>query len=620
MRNREDAYDKVWLALASLLLVGLFSAGVLLFQHVNRLLLAPMIGALDNCLFSKEAAHSRVACRGDSPSAVHLIESTLNQLGPVRSSDGRYELGYTLNVPLLRLFQRGADGSWQIDRETVRRVAGTVKDVDRPMVLYLFSTHFGVGGAMEAHLAADPSNLAYTPSGPLPKDTYYNVEILPWSLARTDNELTRRRVEAMQAVLDEVCELPFWVRTRVRAVTVLGEVHELFPRFETGMGLESAYSVSDYSDVSVQGFRQYLGDRFRRVGDLNVYLGSDYSAFSDVNPPSRDIRTQPLARFHDHIDAYAGGVFPVSGWASVKGVAPKDTWVHVFLNGEHVARVPARFGRQDVLAAKPELGTADVGCRHDVNFSGFAPGLYRIDLALQTSDGPLMHLGHRTVAVIDRQQSAPAARPQKALPYLDKPGPSLQFFIDSPVDQLSVYFNPLVPLWHDYRARQVSAYLQHMGSVVHGSCLGSRGYTHQILPFTNPGWDVSRFAIGDSLTDRHGLRLGVSLYGEPIYGDSLLAWLAGREVPQGLLPRKTASTEYGVTEFHPLRAMDAIELDRVLDRHRTQGAQFVSFFMEPRWSGELMSPVKNIFSLDPQNTQQAGSAEVYRAFSSILRR
>lgn len=621
MRIKQDAYDKVSLMLASLVLLGLFTLGVLLFQHVNRLLLAPMIGALDNCLFAKDANHSRVACRGDSASAVHLIDSTLNQLGPARSPDGRYELGYTLHVPLLRLFDRGADGSWQLDREAVRRVAATIKDVDRPMVLYLFSTHFGVGGAMEAHLAADSSNLAYTPSGPMPKDKYYNVEILPWSLARTDNELTRRRVEAMQSVLAEVCEQPFWVRSRVQAVTVLGEVHQLFPRFESGMGFESEYSVSDYSEASVRGFRRYLQDKFGSVGRLNAHLESDYAAFSDINPPSRDIRKQPLARFHDHIDAYAGGVFPVSGWATVEGVRSKETWVHVFLNGERVAKVPARYGRQDVWSAKPEIGTADVGWRHDVNFSGFQPGLYHVDFALQTENGPLQHLGRRTVGVIDRKQSTPTLRPQKALPNMIAPIKGAKFFVDSPSDHLSVYFNPLVPLWHDFRARQVSDYLQYMGRVVRDSCFSDRGYTHQILPFTNPGWDESRFAIGESLTDRHGLRMGVSLYGEPIYGDSFLSWLSGRELPPGLWPKpRTWLRDYGVTEFHPLRSMDSLELGDALERHRIHGAQFVSFFMEPRWSGELIEPGMNIFSLDPENSRQAGSAEVYRAFSSLLKR
>lgn len=606
--------------LALLLLAGLFANGVWLFRQGNRLLLAPMIGALDTCLFAKEHGHSRVACRGESDSAVHLVESTLNRLGPQSSPDGHLELGYTLHVPLLKLFQRAADGSWHLDKEAVRRVANTIRDVERPMVLYLFSTHFGVGGEMEAHLAADAANLAHTQSGALPKDKYYNIEILPWSVARTDNEVTLRRSQAMKAVLDEVCELPYSARQRVRAVTVLGEVHQLFPRFEVGMGFESDYQISDYSPVSVQGFRQYVKDRFKSESELNAALGADYASFSEVNPPSMDIRRQRLTRYQDHIDAYAGGSFPVSGWAFIDGLAPKDTWVHVFLNGEPVARVPARLGRQDVLVAKPGMGTADVGWRHDIDFSRFAPGLYRIDLALQAADGPLQHLGQRTVGVIDRHQSSPADLPQRALPTMEKPGANVQYFVDSPTDRMSVYFNPLVPLWHDFRARQVTGYLKFLGGNVQESCLRGRGFTHQILPFTNPGWDEARFAIGDSLLDGHGLRLGISLYGEPIYGDSFLSWLNGSKALTGTQTRKGLPRAYGVTEFHPLRAMTESELRLALERHRLNGAQFVSFFMEPRWQGELIQQGMNIFSIDPANASQVGSAEVYGAFSALLRR
>jgi hypothetical protein len=166
------------------LLLALWLHGVWQLQAGTRLLLAPMIGALDNCLFSKNEVHSRVACRGEAPSAVGLIEPSLQALGPAVSTDGRFELGYTLNVPLLRMFTRSTDGDWLIDRVAVQRVAQTIQDVKRPVVLYLFSTHFGVGGPLEAELAQDAANLAHTPQGPLPKDKYYNVDIFPWGVAR----------------------------------------------------------------------------------------------------------------------------------------------------------------------------------------------------------------------------------------------------------------------------------------------------------------------------------------------------------------------------------------------------------------------------------------------------
>lgn len=606
------------LAGAVALLLALWLHGVWQLQAGTRLLLAPMIGALDNCLFSKNEAHSRVACRGEAASAVGVIESSLQALGPAVSKDGRFELGYTLNVPLLRMFTRPAEGEWLIDRVAVQRVAQTIQDVKRPVVLYLFSTHFGVGGPLEAELAQDAANLAHTPQGPLPKDKYYNVDIFPWGVARTDNGLTQRREQAMRAVLSAVCELPGSVRDRVRAVTVLGEVHQLFPGFEAGMGFESPYSVSDYSEVSKQGFRRFLAEQYGHIDRLNAAMDSDFSSFDAVVPPSKDIRREVLTRFHDHIDAYAGGRFPVSGWVGFVGGAARENWVRVYINGRQVGRVPARYGRQDVFAAKPDLGTADVGWRYDVDFSGFEPGLYHVDMALESRDGSLQHLGRRTVGVLDRAQTAPRELPQVDLPAMRSPDKGTVFHVDAPQDQSSVYFNPLVPLWHTFRAKQVTAYLAHMGAVVQKTCLGSVVSTHQIIPFTNPGWDESRFAIDDSLGLGGHMGLGVSLYGEPVYGRSLTDWLNGTG-HGGKRPRPGLSARYGITEFHPLKALDREALRGALLTHLGRGAHFVSFFMETRWGGERVEPGMNIFSLDPENPKFS-SDELYWSFSELLRR
>jgi hypothetical protein len=610
--------ERTLFAVGMAVLVGVLALGLVQLRTGQRLLLAPMIGALDNCLFAKSAAHSRAACGGPSASAVHLIEATLQSLGPQFSKDGRFELGYTLNVPLLRLFNRGADGGWHIDTEAVRRVAHTIRDIDRPAVLYLFSTHFGVGGAMEAHLAQDAANLAHTPQGPLPKDKYYDTEILPWSVARTDNELTLRREQAMRAVLAEVCAQPSAVQKRVKAVTVLGEVHQLFPGFEAGMGFESPYRVTDYSEVSRRGFQRFLAEQFGQISRLNAWVNAEYPGFDAVEPPARDIRTQPLRTFHDHIDAYAGGRFPVSGWASVPGRAGQPLWMRVYVNGQQVARVPVNQGRQDVFAARPDLPSADVGWRHDVDFSRFATGLYQVDMALESPDGGLQHLGRRAVGVLDRTQLPPAVLPQTPLPAMREPDTDTAFYVDSPKDQQSVYFNPLVPLWHGYRASQVTAYLAHMGKVVQNTCLGPVVSTHQIIPFTNPGWDESRFAINDSLRLAGGMGLGISLYGEPIYGDSLTKWLNGTAQPGAVRPRPGVSGQYGITEFHPLKPLDAQELREALLRHWGQGAYFVSFFLEPRWEGGRIEPGMNLFSLDPQNPRFA-SDRLYQSFSNLLR-
>nr|WP_295941547.1 beta-galactosidase [uncultured Acidovorax sp.] len=611
-------------ALALALLICLAWLGVDLQRDLaqKRLLLLPMIGALDNCLLSRGPTSNVETCGGDTDSAAGLIEGTLNSLGPRRSADGIYEVGYTLNVPLLRLFTLSADGRWVIDEAAAKRVANTIRRSERPMVLYMFSTHFSVGGALEKQLGADPRNLAYGPTGqPMDKGRYYHLDIYPWSVVDHSNSLTRMRETAINAVLEQVCQLPWRDRKKVHGVTVLGELHHLFPDFESGMGVSTSYQVSDYSDQSIQGFRQFLRERFVNVRALNEAVGGDYRSFDEVVPPAKDIRTQRLSRYQDHIDSYATGVLPISGWAhEVNGPSAKAPWIHIFVNGLHVARVPANLARQDVFTAVPSVGAADVGWRYDLNYSAFAKGMHRIDVALEPADGGAMqYLSGRWVGVMGRDQAPPRLAQQSPLPPMSAKQSGTSFWLDTPSDQLSLYYNPLVLHWHEYRQRQVTDYLKHFAGLVRHSCLGSGPvYTHQIVPFANPGWDASRFAIDDSLGDSTGMRLGISLYGRATYGPEMIDWLRSRRSKMAGVGAHGGSRAYGVTEFHPLKAMSAQELNQVLTRHYAEGAQFISFFMEPRVKGKLFEPGINLFSFDPQNTAY-GSDSLYEAMANILR-
>lgn len=581
------------------------------------LLLAPMVGVIDTCMLADRGgklaaaaalpADLQARCSGPEGSAAALVESTLRDLEPAAPPSGQgapWQLGYTLPVPLLQLFERDAAGTgWRIDQEAVDRVARTVRDTARPLVLYLFSTHFETGAALEKELAADPANLAQTRDGPLPIGSYYGAPVYPWSLASTETPVTRRRVQATQAVLNAVCKLPARDIAKIRGVTLLGELHQLFPDFEAGMGFAQPYRVSDHSAASVAGFQRSLERQFVHIARLNQVLGSDYAGFGEVLPPARDIRTEPLQRFTEHIDSFAHGSLPVVGWAHApQASAAAPAWVHAYRNGVFIGKTPVSQGRQDVLLARPELGDANTGWRLDLDFRHLPAGLHRIDLFLEAQPGRLTHLGARQIALMDRQQRTPTLQPQHPLPPSTPAGTGLAAHIDLPADQSSYYYNPLVPLWHAFRAQQVVDYLRFFDAVVQRSCLtGTPRYTHQIVPFANPGWDANKFAIQASLQPQGALRLGVSLYGNATYGEVFSGWLA-----------RSGHRTYGVTEFHPLQALDGPQLQGVLAQHAAQGAAFVSFFLEPRWQGQRVERGHNLFSFDPQNPR-FGSDRLYQA-------
>lgn len=576
------------------------------------MLLAPMIGVIDSCVLpqgnavTQNLAGLNATCTGPNGSAAALIESTLSAIQPQGKSLGAYPLGYTLPVPLLQLFRPSADG-WIIDQEPVQRLVRTVRDADRSLILYLFSTHFSTDAPLENALATEPVNLAQTRDGPLTQGRYYDSALNNWTFANTQTELTARRVQATKALLEAMCQLPAQDIAKIKGVTLLGELHHLFPDFEAGMGFSTPYRVTDYSPQSVEDFRKFLKKEFLRIERLNRVLGADYSSFEEIQPPSRDIRTEPLRRFTEHIDSFAHGTLPVAGWAYLKQPAGSPSaWVHVYRNGTFVGKTQVNQGRQDVLAAKPEFGDNNTGWRLDLDFRRLPTGLHRIDVFVEQRPGKLTPLGTRHIALMDRFQTTPKAMPQRQLPAFPPADDKLQAHIDFPIDQSAYYFNPLVPFWHAFRGQQVVDYLKFFNGVVSQSCLaGTPHYTHQIIPFTNPSWDANKYAIQASLQPIDDIRLGVSLYGDATYGDTFFRWYA-----------KTTHSGYGVTEFHPLKAMNAPAVQRVLSQHALHGAEFLSFFLEPRWDGKLVARNHNLFSLDPDN-KQFGSDRLHESMRRV---
>jgi hypothetical protein len=576
------------------------------------LVLAPMMD-LTPCLLASQGGTASIQpnwlamCSGPKASSAHLVESTLHRMQANEPPAGdNLQLGYTLAVPLLALLQL-EQNTWQVNTQALDNIVHTVSESQRPVVLYLFSTHFGVNAPIELVLAQNPNNIAYTPQGPLPVDTYYGMPIYPWSVARTDNPITQYRVQVIQALTQKLCRLPASVRSRIQGITLLGEVHQLFPNFQSGMGFNSPYQVSDYSPTSVGEFRRYLQSRYTSLQALNQQLGSDYPSFEAITPPSKDIRRDPLSRYQEHIDSYAVGKIPITGWVHSPDAARMAQVVKIYLDGRHIADAPVYLSRQDVRAARPEFKTADVGWRFDLDYSQLASGIHRIDLALSQPGQALIQLGSRAIFTAHGRQQTFATLPMAALPAMQPLPERVVAYTDEPRDQASYYFNPLAREWQAFREAQVVRYLQYFNTVVSQSCLfDTRRYTHQIVPQFNPGWDSGKYAVDASLQSMERLHTGISLYGETSYGRSLGEWF-----------KQSSHNYYGVTEFHPLQAMTPDQLRDVLKQHSDHGARFLSFFLETWWQDHRVSSRPNLFSFDPDN-RQYGSDALYTGMKALL--
>jgi hypothetical protein len=574
------------------------------------LLIAPIVAGAELCEVGTDAAPPRSKaelvsyCRDSGRSAAAILEPTLSALGPPLSPSGRFEVGYTLPVPLLAMLRRN-ESAWAVDQRAIDRIALTIRETNRPAIIYLFSTHFAADAPIENELFEAGENVAVTPAGPMARDKYHGTDIFPWTFVSTENSITRYRQAVIGSLLEALCRLPAPDRRKIRALTLLGELHHYHADFERGMGVGGPYVVSDYSAASVRGFRKFLAARFGTVEALNRAVGGSFASFAQVDPPARDIRAEPVPRLLEHIDSFAHGRIPLIGWAFDPARPAEPVWVRIYRNSELVARVPARFGRQDVLQARPSFGTADVGWRFDLDFTTLPPGTHRLDFLAERPGGELASIGSRRIAIAGRGPPADGQGPVAGL--MTTAAGDLEAHVDQPQDLKTYIFNPLVPLWHEFRGDQVVRYLAHFERQVRASCLRDHElYTHQIAPFANPSWDATKFAVDASLQAAGGLRLGVSLYGEPIYGTSFFDWLA-----------TSKHRRYGITEFHPLREMSPDEMRSTLQAHRQRGARFLSFFLDARPLSMRTESQLNVFGIEPGN-RNFGSDKLYEAFRTVV--
>lgn len=576
-----------------------------------------MIGVIENCILrpsDTSAAPSNglsQKCDGEQGSAAALVESTLSALAPHATAQlKKVQLGYTLPVPLLQLIRQTPAG-WEVDVDTANKFARTIRDNERPLILYLFSSHFSTGAPIEKILASDGDNIASTQDGRLSTGSYYGEPVYHWSTASTHNAITRWRVRTINTLVDQICRLPPKDREKIQGITLLGETHQYFPNFESGMGFDSPYRVTDYSPRSVAGFQSFLAQKFDSIGTLNRSVGSSYSSFSDVKPPSKDIRSEKLSGFTEHIDSFAHGSLPISGWVYVPANHAGNTSsprIQIYLNGKFWGKTNVNIRRQDVLEAHPEMGNADTGWRVDMDYRRMSLGVHKLDIFLEAGGGGLTHLGSRRIVLMDKSQATPLEHASSALPPRIS-APSFPFHLDQPRDLYSYYYNPLVPLWLEFREKQIKDYIDFFGHLLAESCLsGVPRYAHQIFPYANPSWDSNKLSVGSSLQGSKSYLPGVSLYGDATYGTSFLSW-----------HQRGPRRPYGITEFHPLKPLDAKAIQDVIETHRRSGARFLSFFLEPRWEGTATPRNHNIFSFDPNNPQ-FGSDVLYESVRQVISR
>lgn len=599
----------------------------------------------DEALQVGQIAHAAEAFRYcmdkglDGSAALKRLLDTLEPGGP----SGDVQVGYTLTVQLLELFRQAPDGQWKIDDKRVDAIMRLLEKTERPAVLYLSSSHFDSLGPLPEALARDPANLMKMADGQPPRLGYFGYPIAPYTLRPdADIPVNRYRFAALRHMAERVKALAPRVQQRIVAITLAGEVHHLFPDFENGTGNFGNVQVTDYDPASIAAFRQWLRRQYGSIERFNQAHGFDYASFEAVNAPSKDIRRERLSRYGEHYDAYAAGRLPVAGW--LWDPEGKLDGLDLYVNGRHAGPIERGFNRLDVYRARDDVTTPNVGFRHDLDFSQWAPGRYRLQVVARSQDRQYL-LAERVLLLVPRDQgkvpgdvpsglaqTGPGAKgwqrflPRRLHDWLARRGwlhpaaisglpgalsGSVHFWVDMPGDALDVYYNPLARDWDTFRAWQVAQFMATFHrQAVEAGLPADKLYSHQVVPQANSSWNAQLFATEQTLRGPQFWKPGFNLYGGSTQGP----WLA-RFLHDGSV------TDYGVPEFNPQQWKRADVHLSAMRAHYEAGARFISPYyfslIADSYRGSAEHGV-NRMELRLDNPKE-GSAAFYEAIRQFAR-
>ena len=517
----------------------------------------------------------------------------LDQIEP-KGAHGKVQLGYTLLVPLLELFEQ-RDGQWEISPAKVSKYLNVISAIDRPAVVYLMGNHFDSSSRHSQELAQNPDNLMSYASGPMTSSRYLGHGVIPFTL-RDDERIpvNQYRFKALRHVARQIAAMDPKTRSRIAAITLAGELHQMYPDFENGSGAFDNIQVTDYSAGSQQDFRAWLERKYGSVARLNQQLGFHFSSLAEIEAPSRDIRKMPLQSFAQHYDSYADGSLPIFGWLWDPHRTIDKLSLHI--DGQFRSAVQQGLGRIDVSKAKPDVTSTSTGFRELIDFRQMTPGKHVAQI-VASSKGKQYLVAEREFIVVPRDQSASAsaAEPQRltGLPEAHQLA-GVEYWLDSPKPLQDVYYNPLAREWNLFRAQQVNQLLARFYRIVRAEGIAPELlYSHQIVPELNGSWNPVLFESGASISNTSPWRNGVNQYGA---STGMIRFLNDRKV-----------RAYGVPEFNPLQGRNPEAVRQAFVQHYQAGAKFVSPFFLSTIPERLRGPnYKRQFEIAADNPVDAG--------------
>jgi hypothetical protein len=549
-------------------------------------------------------------CVNNGFNSSELLSRLLDSLEPGGPS-GKVQVGYQVGIPLLGLYEN-RDGQWVLNERKLDNFIDTIVDTERPVVLYIMANHFDTSGPLSMELAQNPENLMLLKNGQPPSDNYFGNSVIPFTLLTDESiPVNHYRFNALRRLGEKISNLPQDVQQRIIGITMAGEVHHLYPDFTNGGGRFDDIMVTDYSSNSIEGFQDWLRDKYGTIDQLNLELGSHYSSFGEINPPSKNIHTDQLEAFTDHYDSYAAGTMTISGW--LWDPESKIDQLKLYVDGVEIGYVQYGYNRLDVYRSLEEVTSPNVGFRYDLDYREIDPGHHNAQI-VAVSNGKLYLMDQVEFVIVDRYQGTPAPLPESERQFFDiNEIQGVQHWLDNPKPLTALYYNPLAREWDEYRDQQVTDFIRYFYDVAIDSGLPkSKLFTHQILPQMNSSWNTKLFMGEQSISDQVPYNLGINLYGGATNSDVMWEYLDSR----------TMGKDFGVPEYHIQQWKSPHVATEAFESHYNNGTLFVSpYFMTivPDSLRKEETGTLVMFVIEPDNRKE-GSNLLYNSIVEFAKK
>ncbi|MDA8381467.1 MAG: beta-galactosidase, partial [Betaproteobacteria bacterium] len=538
-------------------------------------------------------------CTRHGYDAATRLSEALNRMEP-SGPKGQVRVGYEMGIDLLGLYER-QDGAWKINRRKVDAYLGLVQRIDRPVVIYLMANHFS-SGPLARSLARDPQNLMWLANDQPPIEDYFGHTIIPFTLSVDPSiPVNRYRFHALRYVAHRLDELPAKARRRIVAITLAGEVQQIFSNFVDGGNNYGNIQVTDYSPRSVDGFRWWLRGKYRGIARLNRAMGSRFRDFAAISPPTKALDTGAPSPFTEVYNALSAGEMPISGWLWDPKSLISD--LRLYVDGAFVGLIPRGFNRLDVYQAVPAITDPNVGFRYNLDYRRLSLGPHTLAVVAQSKGGFFL-IGKRRIVVMRRGHGRAAALKGHMPSFGNEQMLSgVRSWLDMPKAQSILYYNPLARQWNAYRNYQVAAFLKYFWLMARRAGLPvAKLFTHQIFPRVNSDWNPDLYAVDASLGPNVPYHLGINLYGGATNSRVVRSFL-----------RRHRIHDYGVPEFHPQDSKRPNASLRALLSQYRSGARFVSpYYVSIKIGAFAEKGGLHRFLIRPDNPSQ-GSQYLYAA-------